>query len=143
MLSYDALLDVARKRDEPQRLLFVFARKETRDGLSVLDMHLDFSIAPVVYIDKTLEELSTFDALVDETRRIDLDWHIVFVAGLLGNDGEMPSSEEADQRMQSMVSAIQQGMISKFAVYDQNGNPVDLARQRSPNDSGENRQRIP
>ncbi len=129
MLSYDALLEVARGRDEPQRLLFIFSRKESREGGVILDAHPDFSIAPVVYIDKTLDELSTFDALVEETRQIDLDWHIVFVAGLVGNEGEMPSPEEADQRMQSMVKSIQQGMISKFAVYDQKGNPVNLARQ--------------
>ena len=128
MLSYDALLEVARGRDEPQRLLFVFSRKESREGLDIVEPHMDFSISPVVYIDKTLDELSTFEALVEETRQIDLDWHIVFVAGLVGNDGEMPSSEDADQRMQSMARAIQQGTISKFAAYDQKGNPVNLVR---------------
>lgn len=129
MLSYDALLKVARGRDEPQRLLFVFSRKESREGGIILDANPDFSIAPVVYIDKTLDELSSFDALVEETRQIELDWHVVFVAGLVGNDGNMPSPEETDQRLQSMVRSIQQGMISKFAVYDQKGNPVNLVQQ--------------
>ena len=128
MLSYDALLEVARGRDEPQRLLFVFSRKESREGLDIVEPQMNFSISPVVYIDKTLDELSTFEALVEETRQIDLDWHIVFVAGLVGNDGEMPSPEDADQRMQSMARSIEQGTISKFAAYDQKGNPVNLVR---------------
>ncbi len=128
MLTYEALLEMARKRPEPQRLLFVFSNIETREGSGELGSESDISIAPVMYKDWPLDELNSFTALVEETRQADFDWHIVFVAGLAGSDGALPSLEETDERLQTMVKSIHQGMIANFAVYDREGNPVKLLR---------------
>lgn len=100
--SFDDLLRAARRQPEPQRLLFVS-------------------------VDKIPEELSTFAALVEESRQFGHDWAIVFVASLPGRDGRAPTSKEADQLLQRMIESIKAGSFGSFIPFDRQGEPMLLS----------------
>ena len=128
MLSWNELIDMAEKQSEPQRLLFVFSKFEVREGEDPKDEAADFSIEPVMYNDKPLEDISGFDALVKETQEADFHWDVVFVAGLGGSNGELPSAETAEEHLQKMIQAIYQGQVHHFAVYNTSGEKVELIK---------------
>ena len=44
------------------------------------------ALVPLMCVDKTPDELTTFAALVEESRRSGPEWAIVFVAGLAGQE---------------------------------------------------------
>jgi len=127
MLTYDALLELARSKKEAQRILFVFAESTKRiDGEGDSS---DFSITPVMFIDKELHELSDFPTLIEDSKETGKNWDLVFVAGLLGKVNELPSFPETDQQLDSMVKAINQGEIERFAVYKADGSIAELSAQ--------------
>lgn len=127
--SFDDLLRAARNQPEPQRLLFVFANAELPDD-SAPEQRARFqageggALMPLMSVDKSPEELSTFDALVEESRPFGQAWVVVFVAGLSGRDGRAPSSAEADQSLQSMIEAIKSGAFGSFMPFDRQGQPL-------------------
>ena len=130
--SLDDLLRAARGQPEPQRLLFVFARAElTKD--STPQQRADFqagqggALTPLMSVDKTPEELSTFAALVYESHQFAPDWAMVFVAGLSGNDGRAPTSMEAEQSLRRMIECVKTGHLESFNPFDRQGQPVLLA----------------
>jgi hypothetical protein len=82
------------------------------------------ALVPLMSVHKTPEELGTFAALVEESRRFRPDWAIVFVAGLSGRDGRAPTSEEADRSLQQMIESIQTGSFGSFIPFDRQGQPV-------------------
>ena len=84
------------------------------------------ALNPIMYVDKTLEELSNFPDLVKESRQMGQQWKIVFIAALAGRNGVLPSSSEAQQALEMMVKSIQQGAISSFLAYDHDGTPLQL-----------------
>jgi hypothetical protein len=129
MLTYDALLELARSKKESQRILLVFAESAKRiDGEGDSS---DFSITPVMFIDKELHELSDFPTLVEDAKTTGKNWDLVFVAGLLGKVNELPSFSETDQQLDSMIKAINQGEIERFAVYNADGSIAELSPQSS------------
>ena len=84
--TFDDLLRAARQQPEPQRLLFVFARAELPDD-STPEQRLRFAageggtLAPLMCVDKSPDELGTFADLVEESRELGQAWTLVFVAG--------------------------------------------------------------
>ena len=127
MPTYDALLELARSKNEAQRILFVFAEMAKRiDGEGNSG---DFSITPVMFIDKELHELSDFPTLVEDARTTGKNWDLVFVAGLLGKVNELPSFSETDQQLDSMVKSISRGEIERFAIYKVDGSIAELSTQ--------------
>ena len=127
MLTYDALLELARSKKEAQRILFVFAESAKRiDGEGDSS---DFTITPVMFIDKELHELSDFPTLIEDSKETGKNWDLVFVAGLLGKVNKLPSFSETDQQLDSMVKAINQGEIERFAVYTADGSIAELSAQ--------------
>ena len=130
--NFDDLLRAARTQPEPQRLLFVFARAVLPDD-STPEQRARFeageggALAPLMSVDKTPEELGTFAALVEESRRFGPDWAIVFVASLPGRAGRPPTSKEADQPLQRMIESIKAGSIGSYLPFDRRGEPVLLS----------------
>ena len=125
MANFSALLDMARSHAEPQRMLFVFAKTEDAGGLGM-------TLAPVMYNDWPLDEISDFAAIVAETQAAGFDWDIVCVAGFAGNGGRLPTPEQADERLQIMVKAIHQGELGRFLIFDRQGEAVHLAPRTGP-----------
>jgi hypothetical protein len=127
--SFDDLVRAAREQPEPQRLLFVFANAVLPDD-STAEQRARFqagqggALAPLMSVDKAPEELSTFAALVDESREFADDWAVVFVASLSGRDGRAPSSMEADQSLQRMIASIKAGSFALFLPFDRQGQPM-------------------
>ena len=127
--SFDDLLRAARGQPEPQRLLFVFANTVLPDD-STPEQHARFeagqggALEPLMPVDKTPEELSTFAALRKESRYFGRDWDIVFVASLSGSEGRTPTSEEADRSLQRMIESIKVGLFSSFIPFDRHGQPL-------------------
>ena len=127
--SFDDLLRAAREQPEPQRLLFVFADAALPDD-STPEQRARFqagqggALTPLMSVDKSPEELDTFAALVEESRQFGHDWAIVFVAGLSGRAGRVPTSEEADQSLQRMIEAIKTGAFGSFMPFDRQGQPM-------------------
>jgi hypothetical protein len=130
--NYADLLEAAKQQPEPQRLLFVFTQPELPEGYTAAQ-NQGFQdgtggvLTPQMCTDKALDELGNFSDLVEESRLMGQDWKIVFVACLAGRAGAMPSSEEAQAHLKTMVNSIQNGAISKFLAYDRDGNLVQFS----------------
>ncbi|MBU2640788.1 MAG: ribonucleotide reductase subunit alpha [Thiobacillus sp.] len=130
--NYADLLAAARQQPEPQRLLFVFTRPELPDGYTEAQ-NQSFQagtggvLTPQMCVDKALDELGDFSALVDESRQMGPDWKIVFVASLPGRAGVMPSTDEAQEPLKTMIHSIQNGAISKYLAFDQDGDLVRVS----------------
>jgi len=130
--NYADLLKAARQQPEPQRLLFVFTKPELPDGYTEAQ-NRDFEagtggvLTPQMCVDKALDELGDFSDLVKESRQMGPDWKIVFVASLPGHAGVMPSTEEAQEPLKKMIHSIQNGAISKYLAFDQDGDLIQIS----------------
>ena len=127
--NFGDLLRAAREQSQPQRLLFVFANAVLPDDATPeqrarFDAGEGGALTPLMSVDKALEELGTFDALVEESRQYGQDWAIVFVASLSGRDGRAPTSKEADHSLQRMIESIKTGMFGSFIPFDRRGQPM-------------------
>ena len=130
--TFDDLLFAARSQPEPQRLLFVFADSvlpedctaEQRAGFEAGE---GGALTPVASVDKAPADLSTFDALVEESFQFSRAWAIVFVGALAGRNGQSPASGEADRHLQRMTESIKAGSIGGFIPFDRAGQAVQLA----------------
>jgi hypothetical protein len=124
--GFDALLRAAREQDEPQRLLFVFARRELNHDATAAQ-RASFArgegghLQPCLCVDKTPEEIAGFAALDAASAQTGQSWDVVFVGGLAGRGGIAPNSDEAAQPLRFMVNAINEGRIAQFAAFDRDG----------------------
>lgn len=129
--NFDDLLRAAREQPEPQRILFVFAGAELPDDSSA-EQRAQFAagaggaLAPLMCVDKAPEELTTFAALVDESRAAGPEWALVFVAALAGKGGRAPTSKDAEVPLQQMVDFIKAGSHGSYIPFDRHGQPVRL-----------------
>ena len=129
--DFDQLLRSAAAQPEPQRLLFVFATAELpEDATPAQRVRFADSgggtLSPVVCVDKGLDELSSFDALVTESRESGSPWHVVFAAGLSGRTGQPPSAEQVERALQAMVERVRGGMIKSFLALDPTGETLQF-----------------
>jgi len=83
-------------------------------------------LAPIMCVDKTPEELGSFAALASEASEFGQEWVIVFVAGMSGQDGRAPSSQDAEPHLQQMVESIKAGQIDHFIAFNREGDAVTL-----------------
>ena len=127
--SFDDLLRAARQQAEPQRLLFVFMGAELPEDSSP-EQRRRFTagaggaLVPLMCVDKTPDELTTFAALAEESRNSGSEWSIVFVAGLAGQRGRALTHDDAEAPLQRMVDAIKLGSHGSFIPFDRAGQPV-------------------
>ena len=127
--SFDDLLRAAQQQPEPQRLLFVFASADLPDH-STPEQRARFqagqggTLTLLMCVDKAPEELSTFAALVEESRQFGHDWAVVFVASLSGHGGRAPSGDEAGKTLQRMIQSIKAGSVGTFIPFDRQGQPI-------------------
>jgi hypothetical protein len=127
--SFDDLLRAARQQAEPQRLLLVFMGAELPED-STPEQRRRFAagaggaLVPLMCVDKTPDELTTFAALAEESRMSGPEWTMVFVAGLAGQSGHALSHDDAEAPLQRMVEAIKAGLHGSFIPFDRQGQPV-------------------
>lgn len=129
--SYGDLLAAARAQAQPQRLLFAFARAELPDDAGAAERagfaeRRGGALAPVMCVDKTLDELGSFAELVAESRGTGADWDIVFVSSLSGRDGKAPPTAAAEAPLNMMISYIHSGQIERFLAFSKDGELLSL-----------------
>lgn len=129
--DFDALLNAARNQPEPQRLLFVFVRVELPESPTAdqRERHArgeGGTLSPVLCVDKLPGEVPSFATLLQESAHTGMDWDLVFVGAQEGRAGVAPSSDEAAQPLRLMVNAINNGQVSALALFDRDGDPVQL-----------------
>jgi hypothetical protein len=130
--NFDDLLRAAREQSEPQRLLFVFANAvlpedSTPEQRARFQAGQGGALMPLMSVDKSPDEIGTFDALVEESHQHAQDWSIVFVASLSGHDGRAPTSMQADNSLRRMIESIKTGSFGSFIPFDRRGEPVLFA----------------
>lgn len=131
--DFDSYLAAARGQREPQRLLFVFAKAvlpEDHDDAEAERFRAGQGggLLPVMYVDKHPDEVAGFDGLVQESRQMGEDWHIVLTAALGGRGGEPPSDQRVDDAFNSIIGAIHAGGdLSNLLAFDREGVPLTFA----------------
>lgn len=131
--SFSALLATSFHQQEPQRLLFVFARRELGDHASAaqreaFERGTGGHLQPVLCVDKAPEEVASFEALSAESAHTGQTWDVVFVSTLEGRGGIPPNSDQADQPLRFMVNAIHEGRVDEMAAFDHQGEPLSFVR---------------
>jgi hypothetical protein len=127
--TFDDLLRAAREQPAPQRLLFVFAGVALPDD-STPEQEQRFSagtggaLLPLMCVDRTPDQLTTFSMLMEELRLVGPEWALVFVASLTGHGGRVPTSRRAEKPLQSMAESIQAGAHQSFIPFGTDGQPV-------------------
>ena len=129
--SFDDLLHTAREQTHPQRLLFVFAAAGIPDDATPAQVERFHSgqggtLTALMCVDKTPDELVSFDALRDESRQFGQAWDIVFVAAISGDNECSPTSEQAEAPLRRMVESIKSGGVAGFIPFDSAGRPVQI-----------------
>ncbi len=129
--SYQDFIQMAKQQPEPQRLLFVLAKAQLPDQptdaqKSQFEQQAGGNLEPVLCVDKLPEEVESFETLVEESKRTDIDWDIAFVCAMDGRGGHPASSDEATQPLEMMVQQIQAGMIKHFLTINKQGELVQV-----------------
>jgi len=129
--TFDDLLNAARAQPLPQRLLFVFAGIELPDDATPaqragFERGEGGALVPQMCVDKSPDELASFDALKQEASQMGSAWGMVFAAAMSGAPGKAPTSADADAPLQKMVEAIRQGQIQAYIPFDSEGRAVRL-----------------
>jgi hypothetical protein len=125
--NFKQLLQIAREQDQPQRLLFLFAKAESsapkKKQKKSKDQH--GTITPVMCVDKLPDDLDTYQALIAEADQINKEWDFVLIAGLSGKNGIAPTTEEADPYLNQMTNHLASGQdLSQYVIFDREGSPV-------------------
>ncbi len=124
--TFKELVKMANEQDEPQRLLFLFARPEGNNPKKSKKMQRGH-LAPVMCVDKLPSEIANFDALVKEADSIEKDWQFILVAGLSGKKGIPPSADDAEPYLNKMTNDLVSGQnIASYVIIDRAGKPIEL-----------------
>ncbi|UXI70499.1 ribonucleotide reductase subunit alpha [Tahibacter amnicola] len=128
---FSDLLEAARRQDEPQRLLMVFASAGLPSDASAAQRSAfangeGGALTPVLCVDKRPEEIGSFESLREESERTGINWDIVFVAALAGRGGYPPNADEAVQPLRMMVEQIKGGRIGQFVAVSRGGDLLQL-----------------
>ncbi|CBL45943.1 Conserved hypothetical protein [gamma proteobacterium HdN1] len=131
LTHFDDLIQAALGQPQPQTLLMVFCTSELpEDATAAQRTHFERghggALAPVVYIDKRANELSTFAALREEAAAQGHAWDMLFVAALSGEHGQHASAETCAKMLKTMVEQVKTGNISRFLAANHNGDFVEL-----------------
>jgi hypothetical protein len=122
----------ARAQPEAQRLLFVFAVAELPQTHSPgqarrFEEGRGGALAPVMCVDKALDELADFAALAEGSRATGQPWDMVFVAALAGEKGAAPQPAGIERGLKMMIDAVHRGAIDRFLAFDTQGGAVRFA----------------
>lgn len=129
--SFEDLLAAARAQATGQRLLLVFAAAElgadaTPAQRAAFEQGHGGELTPLMCVDKSVDEIASFAALVDESRQAGPPWAIVFAAALSGTGDAPPDSKSAEAPLQRMVEGIRTGDLGGMIPFDTTGRAVVL-----------------
>jgi hypothetical protein len=123
---FDQLLAAAAAQPEPQTLLFVFATAElppdaTPAQRARFQQGAGGTLTPLMCVEKTLDELSTFDALVEESREAGPPWQVLFAAGLSGHGGQPPAGPTVEAALRELVGRVRAGAVDGLLALSAEG----------------------
>lgn len=122
--NFSDLLKFANEQDEAQRLLFLFVKSNVSRKSRKRD-DKNGTLDAVMCVDKLPEEIPSFKALVEEADSISKDWDMVFTAGLSGEAGKPPTTEEAEPYLNQMTNDLASGQnIDRYLVFDRKEQPL-------------------
>ncbi|MEO7393186.1 MAG: ribonucleotide reductase subunit alpha [Ramlibacter sp.] len=129
---FQQLVQAAAAQPEPQRLLFVFAAASLPDDATATQRDRFLAggggaLEPLACVDKGVDDFTTFEALVAESRDASPPWQVVFIAGLAGLDGRAPSSQLIDGALEAMVERIRTGSLGGLMALDVAGEPLSFS----------------
>lgn len=126
METFDDFLAVARAQTDAQRILLVFTQiDDVAEGGATEGGFL----TPKMCVDKTPNEITSFQDLIAEASNTGQEWSIVFVASLAGKGDHVPSSEDANKPLDAMIAGINTGMVHNYLVFDKSGDILSLTTQ--------------
>mgnify|MGYP007012664953 FL=1 len=124
---FKELLEMTEQQEQPQRLLFLFAQPEGHNSKKS-KKHVKGHIEAVMCVDKLPEELTTFSALIKEADSITKDWQFVFIAGLSGQNGVAPTTDDAEPYLNKMSNDLADGQdLGRYVILDRNEKPIEMA----------------
>ena len=125
--EFSKLIEAAKKQEQPQRLLMLFAKAEGNKKKGKNAVNETGTVTPLMCVDKLPEELESFDALIKEADGISEDWNFVLIAGLGGSDGVAPPTEAAEPYLNQMANDVMMGQdLTGYTILDRQQNPVLL-----------------
>lgn len=132
--SFEELIKAGLDQEEPQRLLMVLLKAEPEEGDGQPDdkdvIHGSGLLRPVMATDRELTVELRLDALVEEADQSGMAWDLIMVSSLSAAGGRLPTSEEAEPYLKQMAEAVETGAdLSRYAVFDRAGSPVQLQTQ--------------
>jgi hypothetical protein len=77
-------------------------------------------------VDKSPDELLSFEALMAEAEHFGPRWALVFSAAMSGTRQLAPTTADADLPLQAMVEAIKRGDIAAYLPFDRQGLPLQM-----------------
>jgi hypothetical protein len=127
--NFNDLLMAARAQPTPQRLLFVFVGVELPDDATPEQRtHFEAghggALVPLMCVDKTPQELESFETLRQEATQFAQPWALVFAAALSGTGASAPTSANTETALQTMVDAVKRGNIETYIPFDAQGHTV-------------------
>ncbi len=124
--AFEQLLVAASAQPDPQVLLFVFAAADlpadaTPAQRRRLEQAAGGALTPLMCVEKVLGELSTFEALVAESREVGPPWQVVFATGLAGSDGRLPSGPVVEGALKTLVDRVRRGAVGGLLALSTTG----------------------
>ena len=133
IVNYETLLMAGKEQAEPQRFLFVFLRSSLpkdhqEDEAQRFHPNQGGALQPIMCVDKSLDELSSFSALVEESKNLGEDWQIVLIACLSGLGSAMPTPVETELQLKMMVQRVENGGdLSRYLAFDKKGTLIQFS----------------
>lgn len=130
--GFEQLLAAASAQADPQVLLFVFAGAELPSDATPVqrrsfEQGVGGELTPLMCVEKSLGELSTFDALVSESREVGPPWQVVFAAGLAGANGQLPSANVVEKALNTMVDRVRHGAVDGLLALSTTGEALTFS----------------
>lgn len=86
------------------------------------------TLKPIICVDKNVDDLSTFTALVEESKQMQQEWSIVMTAALNGANGQYASGTITDKALDMMVRTVESGGdLSHYVAFDIEGAMVSFS----------------
>ncbi|MGZ9079198.1 MAG: ribonucleotide reductase subunit alpha [Burkholderiales bacterium] len=111
--SFDDLLRAAREQPEPRE------RFEAGEG---------GALAPLMSVNKSPDELGSFEALVcGRVAAVRPGMGCQVRGGVSGRNGRAPTRKEADLPLERMVESIKAGLLDAYLPFDRKGQALLLS----------------
>lgn len=124
--TFSLFLEDANKQSVPQMLLFVFARAllpadATDEQRYFFQKGQGSRLQPVSCVNKSPADLSDFNSLIELSGYAERPWDVVFIASIIGPDGQTPVDDEIHNWLKSMVDSVVAGNVKQFLALNQKG----------------------